>query len=60
LPESIRASAELSDYAVEARYPGPMEPITEDEYKEAIEMAEEVVSWVEDLIVTVRDEPTEK
>ena len=49
----------MSDYAVEARYPGPMEPITEDEYKEAIEMAEDVVSWVEDLIVTVRDETTD-
>jgi len=32
--EEIRAAAELSDYAVEARYPGPMEPVTEDEYKE--------------------------
>jgi HEPN domain-containing protein len=59
LPESIRASAELSDYAVEARYPGPMEPIVEDEYKEAIKMAEDVVSWVEDIIVTVKDETTE-
>lgn len=26
LPESIKKAAELSDYAVEARYPGPMEP----------------------------------
>jgi len=59
LPESIQASAELSDYAVEARYPGLMEPITEDEYKEAIEMAEEVVSWVENLIVIAKDEAME-
>ncbi len=50
LPEQIRAAAELSDYAVEARYPGPMEPVTEDEYKEAVKIAEMVVSWVEGFI----------
>lgn len=33
------------------RYPGPMEPVTEDEYKEALKIAELVVSWVEDLIM---------
>ena len=42
-----------------ARYPGPMEPITEDEYKEAIRMAEEVVFWVEDLMVIAKDETME-
>jgi HEPN domain-containing protein len=49
--EEIRAAAELSDYAVEARYPGPMEPVTEDEYKEAVRMAESVFAWVQDLII---------
>ena len=43
LPEDIRASAELTDYAVEARYPGPMEPVTEEEYREAVGLAERVV-----------------
>ncbi|NVM25977.1 MAG: HEPN domain-containing protein [Desulfobacterales bacterium] len=51
LQEQIREAAELSDYAVEARYPGPMEPVSEDEYKEAVRIAETVVSWVENLIV---------
>jgi len=50
LPEHIRAAVELTDYAVEARYPGPMEPVTEDEYKEAVKIAEMVVSWVEGFI----------
>lgn len=51
LPEQIRAAAELSDYAVEARYPGIMEPVTEDEYKEAVRVAEMVISRVEALIL---------
>jgi HEPN domain-containing protein len=29
LPEEIKASAELTDYSVENRYPGPFEPVTE-------------------------------
>ena len=60
LPEPIRAAAELSDYAVEARYPGPMEPITEDEYKEAIRMADEVVSWVADIVMPVKKDASAK
>lgn len=50
LPEKIRAGAELSDYAVEARYPSPMEPVTEQEYQEAIAASEQIVSWVIDNI----------
>ena len=53
LPESIRVSAELTGYAVEARYPGPMEPVTKEEYKEAMDIAENVVSWVEGHMVTM-------
>ena len=36
LPEHIRAAAEVPDYAVETRYPGPMEPVSEEGYKEAV------------------------
>jgi len=59
LPEQIRAAAELSDYAVEARYPGPMEPVTEDEYKEAVKTAEMVVSWVEGFIMPYTEGTTD-
>jgi len=59
LPEQIRAAAELSDYAVGARYPGPIEPVTEDEYKEAVRIAEMVVSWVEGLIGSTTERTTD-
>lgn len=59
LPEQIRAAAELSDYAVEARYPGPMEPVTEDEHKEAVKIAEMVVSWVEGFIMPYTEGTTD-
>jgi HEPN domain-containing protein len=50
LPEEIRASAELTDYAVENRYPGPFEPVTEEEFKRALQIAEAVVGWAESEI----------
>ncbi len=50
LPEEISEAVILSDYAVEARYPGPMEPVTEEEYREAIALAGAVVGWVERLV----------
>lgn len=48
--ESIRRAATLSDYAVETRYPGLSEPVTREEYKEALFIAEEVVHWAEEQI----------
>lgn len=50
IPSAVRDAAELTEFAVEARYPGPFEPVTEDEWKRAIELAETVVSWVESTL----------
>lgn len=48
--ESIRRAAILSDYAVEARYPGLSEPVIWEEYKEAVAVAEAVVRWAQDIV----------
>jgi HEPN domain-containing protein len=50
LPEEIKASAGLTDYSVESRYPGPFEPITEEEFEKALQIAEAVVAWSESQI----------
>lgn len=50
VPNEIKESAKLTEYAVESRYPGVAEPVTEQEYKEAIELAERVVAWAEKMI----------
>ncbi len=44
LPEEIKASAELTDYSVESRYPGSFEPVTEEELNRALKIAEIVVA----------------
>ena len=43
IPEQIRAADLRTQYAVETRYPGPVEEITTEEYKEAIAFAAKVV-----------------
>jgi HEPN domain-containing protein len=45
VPQEIEDSASLTDYAVTSRYPGDFEPVDEDEYKEALRLAETVVVW---------------
>jgi len=50
IPEQILEAAKLSDYAVEARYPGLAEPVIHEEYLEAINIAEAVVIWAEKIV----------
>jgi HEPN domain-containing protein len=50
LPETVRRAASLTDYSVEARYPGPFEPVTEEEFREALSLSEAVVAWADSII----------
>ena len=47
LPPDVVASVGLVGYAVEVRYPGIYEDITEDEYREAVRLATVVLVWAE-------------
>ena len=43
----VRVAEGLTDFAREARYPGPGEPAEESDYTEAIALADGVVRWAE-------------
>lgn len=45
IPETIREAEELTDFAWQARYPGPAEPVSEAEYRRAVALAGRVVQW---------------
>ena len=45
VPEAIRDAVELSDYAVQMRYPGDYFPVSEEEYERALKLAERVLCW---------------
>ncbi len=49
VPEEIKRSVILTGYAVDARYPGPAEAVTEEEFREALSLSEAVVNWAEEL-----------
>jgi len=51
IPEEVFEASKLTDYAVSSRYPGIAEPVTESEYKMALESAKFVFKWVSNLIV---------
>ncbi len=51
-PPSLLEAKDLTDYAVETRYPFPQEgeEVTEEDYRKAVSIAESVVRWAEDRI----------
>ncbi|MEK7766404.1 MAG: HEPN domain-containing protein, partial [bacterium] len=46
IPENIKKADDLTDYATAARYPGFPRGISETDFKDALELAEVVVTWV--------------
>ncbi|MFC1669812.1 HEPN domain-containing protein [Spirochaetota bacterium] len=40
----------LTDYSLTTRYPGDYEEIDENEYKDAIDLADMVIDWVKKLL----------
>ena len=50
VPPAVAKAGELTPYAVDTRYPGTSEPVTEQQYCEAIEIAWAVVHWAEDRL----------
>ena len=50
VPENVVDADILSRFAWETRYPGCLEPISQDEYCQAVVMAETVLAWAEKQI----------
>ena len=45
VPDDVRQAGILTAYAVETRYPGVSEDVTEEDYERALMLAERVVAW---------------
>ena len=50
VPEQVKRASILTPYAVESRYPGLSEPVSKEEYEEAVSIAEEVLRWAEEVL----------
>jgi HEPN domain-containing protein len=49
IPIEVIDAEILNRYAVETRYPGFYDPLTEEDYKEAVELAENVLKWAYEI-----------
>jgi len=47
VPDTVRDAVSLTQYAVQTRYPGAYEPVSDEEWNEAVRLAAGVVNWVE-------------
>jgi hypothetical protein len=50
VPDAVRPAADLSEFAVATRYPGLGEPVTREDYANAVQVAEETVRWAESIV----------
>ncbi len=50
VPKGVDEAFELSEYAVQTRYPGEWEPVSKTEARKAVERAALVLAWVESQV----------
>ncbi len=50
VPKGVDEAFELSEYAVQTRYPGEWEPVSKAEARKSIERAALVLTWVESQV----------
>lgn len=48
--DAIKEAVDLTDYAVQFRYPGDYAPVSKEEYQQAVELAARTLEWVEQQI----------
>ena len=50
IPDKVNEAAELTNYAIQTRYPGEYDEITKEEYEKAVKIAKDCLEWVENII----------
>jgi len=55
-PSILIEAATLSNYAVDTRYPGEAAPMTEDEYLNALQIADATLQWAESILAQMTGE----
>lgn len=50
ISDEVREAGRLTRFAVETRYPGLSEPVTQEEYEKAKDIADTVVKWAGEIL----------
>ena len=59
VPKELLLASKLTSYATTIRYPGNAEPVSESDYRYALELAEPVFQWAEETVETLGSAPIE-
>lgn len=51
IPRDLNEASILTDYAVTTRYPGDWEPVSAEEYTQAVYLAQKVYQWVSSIVL---------
>ncbi len=54
VPLELEALARLNPFAVASRYPGDLPEATEEDWREALALAERTVAWAEEVLKSGR------
>jgi HEPN domain-containing protein len=60
IPNTIREAMDLTNYAVQTRYPGEYDEITEEEYDNCLRIAKNCLDWVESKIKEIENNKKSK
>ncbi len=60
IPGTVKQAERLTRFAVFTRYPGISPPVTQEEYEEAVSLAEAVVRWAEEVVEACLTHPPEE
>jgi HEPN domain-containing protein len=58
IPQTVDEAFQLTQYAVQTRYPGDWERVSQQEAKKALDMAAYVLNWVENMLNNFTDKDT--
>jgi HEPN domain-containing protein len=50
VPDDVKLAVALTEYAVATRYPSPAEPVSLEEYEEAVSLATVVLAWAQGIV----------
>ena len=60
IPENIKETIKLTNYAVQTRYPNDYEEITKEEYESSLIIAKNCLDWVENKIKDIENNKNNK
>lgn len=50
VPDEVKGCVTITPYAFQTRYPGDYEPVTEADYRRALEQTEKVLAWAAEIV----------